>query len=69
MADLLSTRDAARQSGYCQGYITQRAKAGAIKAQKIGKQWVLDKTSFETWLTSRQQRRTPQDEATSNLIG
>ena len=64
-ASTLSTIEAASQFSVSANYVTQLARKGAIRAKKLGRDWIIDSTSLETYLhTPRKRGPKPQTKAT-----
>jgi len=55
-AETLSTIEAAHRFQVTANYITQLARKGAIKAKKLGRDWIIDETSLRTYLITPQKR-------------
>lgn len=56
---LLTTAQAARESGLSVHHIKHACASGAIRAQKIGKTWVFTPDDFDEWYSSRRKPGNP----------
>ena len=55
-ANALSTIEASTRFQVSANYVTQLARKGAIKAKKLGRDWIIDEVSLETYLRNPQRR-------------
>jgi excisionase family DNA binding protein len=51
-AEALSTTEAAHRFQVSQRYITFLARKGAIAAKKLGRDWLIDEASLNTYLST-----------------
>ncbi|MBA3824961.1 MAG: helix-turn-helix domain-containing protein [Ktedonobacterales bacterium] len=56
LADFVSTTEASRLFGVSSTYVTKLARAGVIQASKIGRNWIIEKSSLQIYLTTPHQR-------------
>jgi excisionase family DNA binding protein len=56
-AKLISVSEAARMSDLSNSYIIQLLQRKVIKGEMVGKQWVIDKASFDEWLAKRRKEK------------
>jgi len=56
LADAISTTEAARRFQVTRRYVSFLAQKAAIKATKIGRDWIIDATSLRIYLTTPQKR-------------
>ncbi len=57
MDDLITVREAARQSDLTTGYINQLIRKGKIKGHKVGWSYLIERESFSEWLKKRNQQK------------
>jgi excisionase family DNA binding protein len=43
---LIDTKEAASITGYCTDYVRRLARRGRIEAQRVGRDWLIDRTSL-----------------------
>jgi excisionase family DNA binding protein len=55
-ANFISSSEASRTFGVSTAYITKLARAKLIKALKIGRNWIIERDSLQTYLTTPQKR-------------
>ena len=69
MAQLVSIREASEEAKVSIGYINQLIKNGTLMGQKIGKQWAIDRASFDEWQAQRKARQslTPAEQAETEV--
>ena len=53
---LISLAEAAEMYGFNQKYLSELARRGRLKAQKIGNSWVTTPADVEAYIASRQRR-------------
>ncbi len=54
--ELISLAEAARRYGFNRNYLSELARRGRLKAQKVGNMWVTTPADVEAYITSRQRR-------------
>lgn len=57
MSDLISAAQAAKEAGVNRQYILDLIKEEIVKGQLVGKQYVIDRPSFDAWLARRRARQ------------
>ncbi|MBM3150544.1 MAG: helix-turn-helix domain-containing protein [Chloroflexi bacterium] len=53
---LISLAEAARRYGFNRDYLSELARRGRLKAQKIGNMWVTTSADVEEYIRSREKR-------------
>ncbi len=59
---LISLADAAAMYGFSRVYLSELAKKGRLKAQKLGNSWVTSPADMEDYIRSRQKRGVYRDD-------
>jgi hypothetical protein len=59
---LISLAEAAKLYGFSRYYLSNLAKRGRLKAQKVGGAWVTTPQDIETYIRSRQERGAYRDD-------
>jgi len=54
--ELISLAEAARRYGFNRDYLSELARRGRLKAQKIGNMWVTTSAHVEEYIRSREKR-------------
>jgi len=55
--ELLTCEQAAREDGSSPRYIRAEIQLGRLKAQKIGRDWLIARKEFNAWRTAKEQRK------------
>lgn len=50
---LLPVREAARRTPYTEAFLRERIRAGKLKAQKIGRDWLITQADLKRFLTQQ----------------
>ncbi|MCI0396688.1 MAG: helix-turn-helix domain-containing protein [Chloroflexi bacterium] len=59
---LISLAEAAELYGFSRVYLSELAKKGRLKAQKVGNSWVTTPSDMEDYIRSRQKRGVYRDD-------
>ena len=59
---LISLAEAAKMYGFNRNYLSELARRGRLKAQKIGSQWVTTRADVEEYIRSREPRGAYRDD-------
>jgi hypothetical protein len=59
---LISLTEASEMYGFSQKYLSELARKGRLKAQKIGNSWVTTPANVEEYIQSRQRRGAYRDD-------
>lgn len=57
MSKLMSINDIAKMVKRTNEYVRLEIKAGRLKAQKIGRDWVIQEEDYKTWQKRRRPRK------------
>lgn len=52
-----TSTEIARRSGYSRDYISKLARAGKVRATKVGRTWLVDSVSFQSFVMSARTQR------------
>src|SRR3989344_463529 len=55
--NLISTNDASKLSGYSADYLARLGKSGKIRATRVGRNWFLDRASFQEFVEKQGDRK------------
>jgi hypothetical protein len=55
--NLISTKDAARLSGYNPDYLARLCREEKIIGSQIGRNWFVDRSSLETFMSAQEERK------------